>query len=470
MTSVSHDASLLASAEVPAERRIPWSPDAEQAVLGAMLLDQDAALKAAELLVDDAFYKEAHRRLFRAMTAIIEKNDVVDPIVLKDELDRRGDLEAVGGIDYISVLLDVIPTAANVEFHIRIVKDKALLRRLIEVGTGIVKASYDGKEDVGELLDLAEHKIFEVAFQRGTQEFIRIKELMWDAMERIEACHRGDESVHGVASGFQDLDEMTNGFQRSDLIIVAARPSMGKTSFCLDVAANAAIDGQVPVAIFSLEMSREQLVERLLASESFVDLQRLRTGKLRDEDFPRLSGAAGRLGSAKIWIDDTPAITLLDLRSKARRMKAEHDIGLLVVDYLQLMQGPSNSESRQAEISFISRSLKALARELRIPLMALSQLSRAPEQRGGDRRPMLSDLRDSGAIEQDADLVLFLYRPEMYAGHLSDKDLEGKEGMAELIVSKHRNGPTGSITLTFNKNCTRFDSYSPRDQDPVDVF
>ncbi len=469
MTSVSHDASLLASAEVPAERRIPWSPDAEQAVLGAMLLDQDAALKAAELLVDDAFYKEAHRRLFRAMTSIIDKNDVLDPIVLRDELDRRGDLEAVGGIDYVSVLLDVVPTAANVEFHIRIVKDKALMRRLIEVGTGIVKASYDGKEDVGELLDLAEHKIFEVSFQRGTQEFIRIKELMWDAMERIEARHRGDETVQGVASGFQDLDKMTNGFQPSDLIIVAARPSMGKTSFCLDVAANAAIDGQVPVAIFSLEMSREQLVERLLASESFVDLQRLRTGQLRDEDFPRLSGAAGRLGSAKIWIDDTPAITLLELRSKARRMKAEHDIGLLVVDYLQLMQGPSNSESRQAEISFISRSLKALARELRIPLMALSQLSRAPEQRGGDRRPMLSDLRDSGAIEQDADLVLFIYRPEMYAGHLSDKDLEGKEGMAELIVSKHRNGPTGSVILTFNKNCTRFDSFTPRDQDPMDV-
>ena len=469
MTSVSHDASLLASAEVPAERRIPWSPDAEQAVLGAMLLDQDAALKAAELLVDDAFYKEAHRRLFRAMTAIIDKNDVLDPIVLRDELDRRGDLEAVGGIDYVSVLLDVVPTAANVEFHARIVKDKALMRRLIDVGTGIVKASYDGKEDVGELLDLAEHKIFEVSFQRGTQEFVRIKELMWDAMERIEARHRGDESVQGVASGFADLDAMTNGFQPSDLIIVAARPSMGKTSFCLDVAANAAIDGQVPVAIFSLEMSREQLVERLLASESFVDLQRLRTGKLRDEDFPRLSGAAGRLGSAKIWIDDTPAITLLELRSKARRMKAEHDIGLLGVDYLQLMQGPPKSESRQAEISFISRSLKALARELRIPLMALSQLSRAPEQRGGDRRPMLSDLRDSGAIEQDADLVLFLYRAEMYAGHLSDKDLEGKEGMAELIVSKHRNGPTGSITLTFNKNCTRFDSFTPRDQDPMDA-
>ncbi|MCZ6916630.1 MAG: replicative DNA helicase [Gemmatimonadetes bacterium] len=470
MTSVSHDASLLASADAPAERKIPWSPEAEQAVLGAMLLDQDAALKAAELLVDDAFHKEAHRRIFRSMTAIVEKNDVLDPVVLRDELERRNDLEAIGGIDYISVLLDVVPTAANVEFHARIVKNKALLRRLIDVGTGIVQASYDGREEIGDLLDLAEQKIFEVSFERGTQEVVRIKEMMWETMERIEARYRGDESVQGVRSGFTDLDEMTNGFQRSDLIIVAARPSMGKTSFCLDVAANAAIDGQVPVAIFSLEMSREQLAERLLASESFVDLQKLRTGKLRDEDFPRLSGAAGRLGSAKIWIDDTPALGLLELRSKARRMKAEYDIGMIIIDYLQLMQGPSKSESRQQEISFISRSLKALARELRIPVMALSQLSRAPEQRGGDRRPMLSDLRDSGAIEQDADLVLFLYRAEMYAGHLSDQELEGKEGIAELIISKHRNGPTGSVTLTFNKTCTRFDNYSPRDAEPVDAF
>ena len=468
MTSVSHDASSTTTTELTAERPIPWSPEAEQAVLGAMLLDQDAALKAVELLLDDAFYKEAHRRLFRAMSSLLERNDALDPVVLRDELERRDDLEAVGGIDYIAVLLDVVPTAANVEFHARIVKEKATLRRLIDVGTGIVQASYEGREGVGDLLDQAEQKIFEVSFQRGTQEVVRIKELMWDAMERIEARHRGDESIHGVASGFQDLDDMTNGFQKSDLIIVAARPSMGKTSFSLDIAANAAIDAQVPVVIFSLEMSREQLVERLLSSESFVDLQRLRTGRLKDEDFPRLSGAAGRLGGAKIWIDDTPAMPLLQLRSKARRMKAEHDIGLIIVDYMQLMQGP-DSESRQQEISFISRSLKALARELRVPLVALSQLSRAPEQRGGDRRPLLSDLRDSGAIEQDADLVMFLYRAEMYAGQLSEQALEGKEGTAELILAKHRNGPTGTITLAFNKTCTRFDSYSQR-EGPSDAF
>ena len=264
------------------------------------------------------------------------------------------------------------------------------------------------------------------------------------------------------------MDEKTNGFQKNDLIIVAARPSVGKTSFCLDIAANAAIDAQVPVAIFSLEMSRDQLVERLLASESFVDLHRLRSGNLRDEDFPRLSKAAGSLSSAKIWIDDTPALTLLELRSKARRLKAEHDTGLILVDYLQLLRGPADSENRQAEISFISRSLKALARELQLPVIALSQLSRAPEQRGGDRRPMLSDLRDSGAIEQDADLVVFLYRAEMYA-HLADKP-EFQEGVAEAILAKHRNGPTGTVKLMFRKECTRFENFTEREADDFNGF
>jgi len=460
MTSVSHADWQQASTEAPGNRQVPWSLDAEQSVLGAMMLDDDAALKAVELLIPEAFCKEAHRKLFAAMASIVENHEPIDPVVLRDELNRRGDLSAVGGIDYIALLLDVVPTAANIEFHCRIVKEKALLRRLIEVGTGIVQASYDGRDDVGTLLDLAEQKIFEVSFQRGTQDVVRIKELMWEAMERIEARHRGDEALRGIMTGFRDLDELTNGFQKSDLIIVAARPSVGKTSFCLDVAANAAIDRQCPVAIFSLEMSRDQLVERLLASESFVDLQRLRSGKLRDEDFPRLSGAAGRLGGARIWIDDTPALTLLELRSKARRLKAEHDTALILVDYLQLIRGP-DSPSRQEEISFISRSLKALARELDVPVIALSQLSRAPEQRGGDRRPMLSDLRDSGAIEQDADLVIFLYRAEMYA-HLLEKDHDIEEGVAEAILAKHRNGPTGTIKLAFHKQCTRFENYSPR--------
>ncbi|UCF40607.1 MAG: replicative DNA helicase [Gemmatimonadota bacterium] len=466
MTSVSHASSSSSGADQQASRQTPWSEEAEQAVLGAMLLDADAALKAVELLEDTAFYREAHRRVFRTMAKVVERGDVVDPVVLRDELMRVGDFEAAGGTDYIAELLDVVPTAANIEYHCRIVKDKALRRRLIQVGTEIVQSAYEGPQDIDALLDGAESRMFEVSFQRGTQEVLRIKELMWRAMERIEARHRGDESVQGVSSGFADLDLKTNGFQRSDLIIVAARPSMGKTAFCLNVAANAALEGNTPTAIFSLEMSRDQLVERLLAAESFVDLQRLRSGNLRDDDYPKMSRAAGLLGTAPIWVDDTPALTLLELRSKARRLKAEHNIGLMVVDYLQLIRGPSQSDSRQEEISFISRSLKALARELDTPVIALSQLSRAPEQRGGDRRPMLSDLRDSGAIEQDADLVMFIYRSEMYPT-LVERD-PGQEGVAELILAKHRNGPTGTIKLAFHKQYTRFESYSQRESEGAD--
>jgi len=466
MTSVSHANSLTDNESIPS-RQLPWSPEAEQSVIGAMLLDSDAGLTAVELLSDKDFYREGHRRILRAMAKLLEHGGVIDPVILRDELQRRGDLEASGGTDYLAELLDVVPTAANVEYHCRIVREKSLLRRLIDVGTGIVQTAYEGRDDVGALLDQAEQQVFEVSYQRGTQEVVRIKELMWQAMERIEARHRGDDSVRGIPSGFTDLDEMTNGFQGSDLIIVAARPSMGKTSFCLNVAANAALEGNTPTAVFSLEMSRDQLVERLLAAESFVDLHRLRSVKLRDDDYPKMSRAAGLLGTAPIWIDDSPALTMLELRSKARRMKAEHDIGLFIVDYLQLIRGTGRQESRQEEISFISRSLKALARELQTPVMALSQLSRAPEQRGGDRRPVLSDLRDSGAIEQDADLVMFIYRAEMYKSVVDEED-GAEEGLAELMLSKHRNGPTGTMKLAFHKQYTRFDNYSSRTPDPLD--
>ena len=466
MTSVSHANSLTDNESIPS-RQLPWSPEAEQSVIGAMLLDSDAGLTAMELLSDKDFYREGHRRIFRAMAKLLEHGGVIDPVILRDELERRGDLDASGGTDYLAELLDVVPTAANVEYHCRIVREKSLLRRLIDVGTGIVQTAYEGRDDVGALLDQAEQQVFEVSYQRGTQEVVRIKELMWQAMERIEARHRGDDSVRGIPSGFTDLDEMTNGFQGSDLIIVAARPSMGKTSFCLNVAANAALEGNTPTAVFSLEMSRDQLVERLLAAESFVDLHRLRSGKLRDDDYPKMSRAAGLLGTAPIWIDDSPALTMLELRSKARRMKAEHDIGLFIVDYLQLIRGTGRQESRQEEISFISRSLKALARELQTPVIALSQLSRAPEQRGGDRRPVLSDLRDSGAIEQDADLVMFIYRAEMYKSVI-DQEEGAEEGLAELMLAKHRNGPTGNMKLAFHKQYTRFDNYSSRASDPLD--
>ncbi len=461
MTSVSPASSSSSSTDALPERKTPWSLAAEQAVLGAMLLDADAALRAIELLSDTSFYQDGHRRLFRAMRKLLETGKIVDPVLLRDELERSKELERAGGTDYIAELLDIVPTAANVDYHCRIVKEKALLRRLIETGTGMVQTAYESAEDVDTLLDEAEQSVFEISFQRGTQEVVRIKELMWQAMERIEARHRGDDSARGVPSGFVDLDEMTNGFQRSDMIIVAARPSMGKTAFCLNIAANTALENNYPTAIFSLEMSRYQLVERLLAAESFVDLHRLRSGKLRDDDYPKMSQAAGLLGTAPIWIDDTPALTLLELRSKARRLKAEHDIALFIVDYLQLIRGSGRQESRQEEISYISRSLKALSRELDTPVIALSQLSRAPEQRGGDRRPVLSDLRDSGAIEQDADLVMFIYRAEMYQAVLDQED-HSLEGVAELILSKHRNGPTGTIKLSFHKQYTRFDSHSDR--------
>lgn len=468
MTSVSHASSSPSPADTHAARQTPWSEEAEQAVLGAMLIDQDAALKAAQLLSDTAFYRDAHRRIFRAMLMLLEKGDIIDPLVLRDQLQRRSDLEAAGGVEYIAELLDVVPTAANVEYHCRIVRDRALRRRLIEAGTSIVQAAYEGPAEVDDLLDQAEQRVFDVSFQRSVREAVRLKTLVWDTMERIEARHHGEESVHGVLSGFRDLDVLTNGFQPSDLIIVAARPSMGKSSLVLNMATHAAIEGKVPVAMFSLEMAKDQLVERMLSAESLVDLHRFRRGKLLEEDFSKLSYAVGILGQAPIWIDDTPALNLLELRSKARRLKAEHDIGLFIIDYLQLLNAPRESENRQAEISFISRSLKALARELRTPVVALSQLSRAPEMRGKDRRPMLSDLRDSGAIEQDADLVIFIYRAEMYKAVL-EKDTDAREGTAEIILAKHRNGPTGTITLAFRKDCTRFADYTERTPEGFDA-
>jgi replicative DNA helicase len=427
-----------------------------------MLMDRDAVDRVNEIVDDTMFYREGNRRIFRAMVALAERGDVIDPLTLSEELSRRGELTASGGKDYIGFLVDAVPTAANVEYHARIVREKALRRRLIEVSTAIVSEAFESSLPAGELLDAAEHRIFEVNRARGTEGFTRIKELLWPTMENIERLQRGGESITGVPSGFKDLDELTAGFQQSDLVIVAARPSMGKTAFVLNIAQNAALDKNVPVAFFSLEMSKESLVQRLLTSEGRVDAQRLRKGKLHDDEFVRLGRAAGMLSHAPIWIDDTPGISLLEMRSKARRLKTDNDIGLIVVDYLQLMTGPSNQESRQQEISYISRSLKSLARELKVPVLALSQLSRAPEQRTGEnKRPQLSDLRESGAIEQDADLVMFIYRQEMYDGPV-DKDGNSLEGRAEIIVGKQRNGPTGFVNLYFNKTYTRFENYSAR--------
>jgi replicative DNA helicase len=462
MSSSSVEFSIPSPRDAYRDRRPPWSEDAEQAVLAAMLIDQDAILRATEHVDDTMFYREGHRRLFRAMVAISERGDVVDPLTLSDELQRRGELDASGGKDYIGFLVDAVPTSANVEYHAKIVREKALLRRLIEASTDIVAEAFDARQTAGDLLDHAESRIFEISQQRGREGFTRIKELLWPTMERIEALQRGGKSITGVPSGFTDLDELTSGFQASDLVVVAARPSMGKTAFILNIAQHAAIEHNVPVALFSLEMSKESLVQRMLTGEARVDAQKLRKGMLRDDDFPRLARAAGILAQAPIFIDDSPGITLLEMRSAARRLRADANIGLVVVDYLQLIQSTSDAENRTQEISQISRSLKALAKELAVPVVALSQLSRATEQRT-DKRPQLSDLRESGAIEQDADLVMFIYRQEMYEGP-TDKDGNSLEGRAEVIVGKQRNGPTGIVNLFFHKAYTRFENYSARAQ------
>ena len=442
------------------DRRPPYTEEAEQAVLGAMLLDQDAILRAGEHVDDTMFYREGHRRIFRAMLSISERGEVVDPLTLSDELSRRGELEASGGKDYIAFLIDAVPTSANVEYHAKIVREKALLRRLIEISTGIVTEAFDGRRMASELLDEAEAKIFQIGEQQNSGSFTRIKELLWPAMERIEAQSKAGNAVTGVPTGFRDLDEMTSGFQPADLVIVAARPSMGKTAFTLNIAQHVAITEQKSVAFFSLEMSKDSLVQRMLTSEARIDAQTLRKGRLRDDDYPRLARAAGILSHAPVYIDDTPGITVLEMRSKARRLKSEHGLDLIIVDYLQLMSGPS-AENRQQEVSQISRGLKALAKELLVPVVALSQLSRAVDQRAGAEsgRPVLSDLRESGAIEQDADLIMFLFREEVYAerenGVLKDPAVEGK---AEVIIGKQRNGPIGAVPLFFHKQYTRFES------------
>jgi len=434
-------------------------------VLGGMLIDPDAVTRVLETVDDTMFYREGHRRLFRAMLRLFERGDVVDGVTLTEQLKRSGDYETAGGATYLAELYDAVPTAANIEYHARIVREKAILRRLIETATGIIQDAFSDPEEVDEVLDEAEQRIFQIAQSNERKGFVWIKEVLWPTFERIEQLQNSDSSVTGVATGFHDLDEITAGFQRSDLIIIAARPSMGKTAFVLNIAQQAAIEAHLPVALFSLEMGKEALVQRVLCSEGRVDAGRLRKGRLRDDEYARLATAAGHLNTAPIYIDDSPAISVLEMRAKARRLKADRpELAMIIVDYLQLMRAPGRSENRQQEVSEISRGLKALAKELDIPVVALSQLSRAVESRP-DKRPMMSDLRESGAIEQDADLIMFLYRPEYYYGP-TDKDGNNLEGRAELIVGKQRNGATGTVNLIFHKEFTRFESFSPRADGP----
>jgi replicative DNA helicase len=442
------------------DRQPPYAPEAEISVLGGMLIDGDAVAKALEIVDDTMFYREANRRVFRAMARLFQRGQVIDPVTLSEDLSKTEELEGVGGMSYIAELLDAVPTAANIEYHARIVRERALLRRLIEASSQIIRESYEiGERTVEEVLDEAEQRIFQVAQSHEREGFVWIKKILYPTFEKIEQLQAAKGGITGVPTGIHDLDEMTGGLQRGDLVIVAARPSMGKTAFVTGVGLHAAISHQLPVAMFSLEMSKQQVVQRMLCSEALVDLGRLLRGRLQDDDFGRLAQAAGHLNTAPVWIDDSGSVNVLEMRAKARRLKADQpDLGLIIIDYIQLMSGGGDAENRQQEVSAISRGLKALAKELEVPIIALSQLSRAPEQRS-DHRPQLSDLRESGSIEQDADLVCFLYRPEYY--HTAqDAQEKGLQGKAELIISKQRNGPTGTVELFFRKECARFEAFS----------
>ncbi|NTV53110.1 MAG: replicative DNA helicase [Candidatus Firestonebacteria bacterium] len=438
------------------EKIPPQNIEAERSTLGSMLLDRDAIGRVFEILTDDAFYVDAHRRIFRAILDLYDRNEPVDYVTLTDLLARWGDLEKLGGAAYLTQLTDSVPTSAHAEHYARIVKEKFILRNLIRVSTEVVSRCYTAEEDADRLLDEAERSIFELSQNRQRGAVLKVKDIIHDAMEMVENLSKHETHITGVPTGYPELDEMTSGLQPGELVILAARPSMGKTALCLNLASNAALQGKTPVAIFSLEMSAESLVTRMLCSEARVNIQDVRTGRLGEGNLVHLSMAAGRLFDSDVFIDDSPSLNILELRSKARRLKAEHNIGLVIVDYIQMMQGVGKQENRQQEISNISRSFKALAKELKAPVMVLSQLSRAPEARG-DRRPQLSDLRESGAIEQDADVVMFIYREAYY-----EKDKKD-DRTAELIIAKQRNGPTGTIKLIFNQQYTRFDAMaSPR--------
>jgi replicative DNA helicase len=427
----------------------PQNIEAEQSVLGGVLIENGAINRVMEILSPDDFYRDGHRKIYGALIDLAERDEPADAITMTNELRKRGQLDAVGGASYLAFLIDSIPTAANIEYYAKIVREKSVLRKLIETSTEIITQSYQDRGDVENFLDDAEKAIFEISERRVRPSFFSIREVVKDSLDTISKLYEKKELITGVPSGFKELDKMTAGFQPSDLIIVAGRPSMGKTAFCLNIAQYAAIERKTPIAIFSLEMSKEQLVIRMLCSQSQVDGNRLRTGFLHESDWTKLTLAAGTLYEAPIFIDDTAALSVLELRAKARRLKAEHRVGLVVIDYLQLMKGRSRVESRQQEISEISRSLKGLAKELSIPIIAVSQLSRKTEERTGNR-PQLSDLRESGAIEQDADVILFIFREEVYNRQ------EENQGKAEVIIGKQRNGPIGKVDLAFLDRFTSF--------------
>ncbi len=429
----------------------PQNLEAEKSVLGSMLIDEEAIGLALEILDESWFYEEGHRRIYSAILSLYNVRKNVDLITLSDQLRSNGLLDAVGGVPYLTLLIDTVPSAANVEHYANIVKEKGILRQLIKNSTQIISECYESQTGIAEVVDEAERLIFEISDIKHKQSTVHIKELVKNTIEKIDSLYQRKEHITGLATGFADFDRMTSGLQDADLIIVAGRPSMGKSAFAASIIEHVGIQLKKAVAFFSLEMSKEQLVQRMLCSQARVDAHKVRSGYLSPSDWPKLTSAAGKLSSSAIYIDDTPAISALELRAKARRLKAHQDVQLIVLDYLQLMRGSSRAESRQQEISEISRFIKALARELSIPIIALSQLSRAVESRQ-DHRPQLSDLRESGAIEQDADVVVLLMREEYY------NPTEENKGVAEVIIAKQRNGPVGTVKLSFIKEYMRFEN------------
>ena len=440
----------------------PYNKEAEQSVLGACLHSEDAIAKALEVLNSEDFYKSTHKKIFSVMREQFEANEPIDVLALADKLKRKNELEEVGGIEYLTLLEDFVPTSTAVVHHAKILREKKILRDLIETATEIVSSGYSDNDDVDTLLDKAEQSIFEISEKRTKQSFYKLPDIIKQGLSDLEKLAQEPGMVTGVPSGFTDLDNMTAGFQKSDLIVLAARPSMGKTSFALDIARYVSLTQKIPTAFFSLEMSKEQLGMRLLCSKAQVDSSKVRTGYLAKSDWPKVHDAGRELAEAQLFIDDSPALSVLDVRARARRLAAEQPLGLIIIDYMQLMQGRSGTESRQLEVSEISRGLKALAKEINAPIIALSQLSRAVESRP-DKRPLLSDLRESGSIEQDADVVMFIYRDVVYNQESDDP------GKTEILIRKQRNGPIGEAFLHFENQYTRFYDRSARVDTPPEV-
>lgn len=428
----------------------PHSVESEQSILGSILLDKDAMITVSETIKPDDFYKEAHKIIYECMIKLSNKNEPIDLITLTEELRKQGHLDDVGGISYITSLSTIVPTTSNVKYYADIVKEKSVLRKLIKVSNDIINLGYDGSTKIEDVLENAEKKIFDISQEKSSSDdFKPINLVLMDTYDMIEQLYSSKAEMTGITTGFRDLNKKINGMQRTDLLLLAARPAMGKTAFSLNLVQNAALKGDASVAVFSLEMSKEQLVQRMLAAQSNVELKKIKTGKLNENDWPRIIDAMAVLSNAKIHIDDTPGIKISELRSKCRKLKMEQGLDLILIDYLQLMEGEGNNESRQQEIAKISRSLKIIAKELDCPVVALSQLSRAPEQRA-DHRPILSDLRESGSIEQDADIVMFLYRDEYY-----HPDSE-KKNIGEVLIAKNRHGETGSVELVWLGEVQKF--------------